>query len=356
MTNDNIFITGIGAVSPQKTFDNALFLDELVNSEGAMLRCADPNYKEYISGDLVRRMSRIIKMGVAASKIAMNDARCGMPDAIITGTGLGCIEDTEKFLITLLQNNEEFLTPTSFIQSTHNTVSAQIALLMKCHNYNFTYVNRGISFESAVIDTMARMRLEQSPTVLLGGVDEMTKNTFAIMDRLGHWKRKPINQLSLLTDKTRGTLAGEGASFFVVSDANNGNAYAKLASVETFFNPENDAEIETRIGDFLNRAGTEMKEIGLVILGVNGDPTGDRIYNKLMEGLFRGSAAAYYKHLCGEYMTAGAFSLWLACKILRTKTVPEVIRLNAHAPAPGNILLYNHYRMADHSLMLIKPA
>ena len=53
-----------------------------------------------------------------------------MPDAIITGTGLGCLEDTEKFLTAMVTNKEEFLTPTSFIQSTHNTVSAQIALLL----------------------------------------------------------------------------------------------------------------------------------------------------------------------------------------------------------------------------------
>lgn len=63
-----------------------------------------------------------------ASALAMKDANVESVDAIITGTGLGCIEDSEKFLKSILDNKEEFLTPTSFIQSTHNTVGAQIAL------------------------------------------------------------------------------------------------------------------------------------------------------------------------------------------------------------------------------------
>ncbi|MDP4282756.1 MAG: 3-oxoacyl-ACP synthase, partial [Bacteroidota bacterium] len=147
---DPVYITGLGSISPQMTYNNNHFLEEIKVPENSMLKVIDPVYKEYIQGDMVRRMSRIIKMGVTASKICLSDAALNMPDAIITGTGLGCIEDTEKFLSTMIRNKEEFLTPTSFIQSTHNTVGAQIALILKCHNYNFTYVHRGLSFESGL--------------------------------------------------------------------------------------------------------------------------------------------------------------------------------------------------------------
>ena len=224
-----VYINGVGNISPQKTFDNSQFLDEIVITESSRLKCIDPNYKDYISGDMVRRMSRIIKMGIAASSICLKDAtgppdRQGsqIPDAIITGTGLGCIEDTEKFLSTVLRNNEEFLTPTPFIQSTHNTVSAQIALLLKCHHYNFTYVNRGISFESALLDGFVQIRSGEAKTVLLGGIDELTDRSFTIMNRMGHWKRKPVNNLRLYQDKTRGSIAGEGAAFFFLSQREDG--------------------------------------------------------------------------------------------------------------------------------------
>ncbi len=93
-----------------------------------------------------RRMSRIIKMGVCAAMKCLQDAEIKNPDAIITGTGMGCIEDTGKFLSSYIENEEKLLNPTPFIQSTHNTVGAAIALMLKCHNYNNTLWSQGIFF------------------------------------------------------------------------------------------------------------------------------------------------------------------------------------------------------------------
>jgi 3-oxoacyl-[acyl-carrier-protein] synthase II len=360
-----VYINGVGNISPQRTFDNSQFLEEVVAVESNRLKCVDPNYKDYIGGDMVRRMSRIIKMGIAASSICLKDAGCQMsersgdpafagPDAIISGTGLGCIEDTEKFLATLIRNNEEFLTPTSFIQSTHNTVSAQIALLLKCHNYNFTYVNRGISFETALLDSLLQIRLGQASTVLLGGVDELTDNSFTIMNRLGHWKRKAVNNLALFTDQTRGSIAGEGAAFFLLSPEKNENTYGKIVGMDTFFKPKDGAEVQTRIQQFLFRPNILPENIDLLLAGMNGDPSQDKVYKEIEHGMMKNTPTGFFKHLCGEYFTAGAFALWLAAKILKHQRVPDIVSQGY----PGdkeirNILIYNHYRNLDHSLMLI---
>ncbi|NJK84751.1 MAG: beta-ketoacyl synthase chain length factor [Bacteroidales bacterium] len=99
-----------------------------------------------------RRMSRIVKMGICSALKCLKESGVEVPDAIITGTGFGCIEDTEKFLGSIIQNEEKMLNPTPFIQSTHNTVGAAIALKIKCNNYNNTYVHRGFSFEHALLD------------------------------------------------------------------------------------------------------------------------------------------------------------------------------------------------------------
>lgn len=349
-----VYINGVGNISPQKTFDNTQFLDELVVVESNRLRCVEPNYKDYITGDMVRRMSRIIKMGLAASSACLKDAGCRMPGAIITGTGLGSIEDTEKFLSTMIRNNEEFLTPTSFIQSTHNTVSAQIALLLKCHNYNFTYVNRGTSFESAILDSLVQLRLGPATTILLGGIDEITDNSFTIMNRLGHWKQKPGNNLDLFEDSTRGSIAGEGAAFFLLSTEQTENSYSKVCGVDMFFKPRDTSEIQSRILQFLQKQALLLDHIDLVILGMNGDPSLDRNFEKVRSDLFRNKRTACFKHLCGEYFTSGAFALWLAAKIIRHQRVPEVVSPGYPAVTTiKNILIYNHYRNLDHSLMLI---
>jgi 3-oxoacyl-[acyl-carrier-protein] synthase II len=355
--NKKIYINGVGIVSPQKTFDNIHFLDELVSVESNRLRCTDPNYKEFIPADMIRRMGRIIKMGIAASKISLQDAGLEMPDAIITGTGLGCIEDTEKFLSSMILNKEEFLTPTSFIQSTHNTVSAQIALLLKCHNYNFTYVHRGISFESALLDTILKISSGEAANILLGAADELTENSFRIMQRLGFWKRKPVNNLDLVHDKTRGTIAGEGAAFFVMSGKPGEKTYAEIKDSGTFIYPENSSETGDHINDFLERNGLTANDIDLLITGMNGDPSSDRIYNELSASMFRSSGKAYYKHLCGEYHTSVSFAFWLAAMILKKQEVPGIIRLeDLPSPEIRNILIYNHYRNINHSLILASKA
>ena len=98
-------------------------------------------------------MSRIIKMGVRRME-CLKEAGVENPGAIITGTAYGCLADTESFLTKMVENKEELLTPTAFIQSTHNTVGAQIALMLKCHNYNNTFVHRGFSFENALLDAI----------------------------------------------------------------------------------------------------------------------------------------------------------------------------------------------------------
>ena len=343
-----IHLTGLGNISPQKTFDNDGFLDEVTGMETTHLKVVDPVYKDFISGDILRRMGRISKMGITAAKLAMKDAGCDMPDAIITGTGLGCIEDTEKFLTSMIRNKEEFLTPTSFIQSTHNTVGAQIALLLKCHQYNFTYVHRGASFESALLDAMTRLHTGQSGEVLLGGIDELTPQTLAILQRLGHTRIHPVNNLQALTRPARGAVAGEGSAFFVLSSRPGSRPYASIRDLRILFYPGKD-EIESVLTEL-----TAEGKPDAIVLGVSGDTANDRVYEPFRKGILRDLPQICYKHLCGEYFTASAFSLWLGARILSSGTVPEIVRLGPRPPAGiKKLLLYNHFRNINHSFILI---
>lgn len=108
--------------------------------------------------NLRRRMSRVVKSGVAAGIESLLEFGARAPiDAIITATGLGCIADSEKFLDGLIAGDETMLNPTPFIQSTFNTVGAQIALLRGLHCYNTTYVHRWTSFENALTDAALRI-------------------------------------------------------------------------------------------------------------------------------------------------------------------------------------------------------
>jgi len=353
VANKKIYINGVGCISPQPTLDNQSFLEETVSVESNRLKAIDPNYKEFVPPEMVRRMGRIIKMGVATAKTSLADAGCQIPDAIITGTGLGCIEDTEKFLGNMIKNNEEFLTPTAFIQSTHNTVSAQIALLTKCHGYNFTYVHRGFSFESAILDSILQIENDRASTILLGAVDELTSNSFQIQSRLGYWNRKPTESLDLFEKPQNGTIAGEGAAFFLLDEKKNPNTYAVLQDVEMLFRPGSASEVAAQIRLFLERNELTEGDIDLLLLGRNGDIRFDPIYQEVTAELFPDVPSCGFKHLCGEYMTASSFGVWLASRILKEQTVPAVLRVTVQPKSLNNILLYNHYQGINHSFILL---
>ncbi len=362
MIKQKIFINGLGAVSPQPTSGPGQEPFEFKTYEGNQLRCPDPGYKEFIPPDQIRRMGRIIKMGITAARLCLRDAgklanlEAGqeiVPEAIITGTGLGCMEDTEKFLATMIRNKEEFLTPTSFIQSTHNTVAGQIALLLKCHGYNFTYVHRGFSFESALLDAMVQIRAETLSNVLTGGTDELTPSYFTITDRMGHWKRKPVRNDLLLTDRQRGSIAGEGASFLFLQNKRNPGSYATLQDVCTLLNPGSAEIVGKRLSQMLSENGLVPDDIDLVIAGFNGDPASDAIYRSVIGTTLPGSALAYYKHLCGEYHTSTAFATWFAARIIHWQSIPGFALLSPHPAVIRNVVIYNHYLNINHAFILL---
>src|SRR5688572_23405641 len=169
-----IYIRATGNISPQKTFGHSAFLTEGVTHTGTRLSCVEPDYKTYIDPKLIRRMSRIIKMGVAAAIDTLKESGVAVPDAIVTGTAYGCLEDTGVFLSKMVEQQEELLAPTAFIQSTHNTVGAQIALMLNCTGYNNVFVHRGFSFENALLDAMMLLAEKEATNVLVGGIDEIT--------------------------------------------------------------------------------------------------------------------------------------------------------------------------------------
>src|SRR5882672_1826936 len=131
-----IFIRSASCISPQQTFQDQLFFNEPKEYTANLLKVIEPDYKKILDAKLMRRMSRIVRIGLAAATSCLKDAGQENIDAIVTGTAYGCMEDSETFLRKIVEQDEQMLSPPSFIQSTHNTVGAQIALFLKCHTYN----------------------------------------------------------------------------------------------------------------------------------------------------------------------------------------------------------------------------
>jgi 3-oxoacyl-(acyl-carrier-protein) synthase len=350
----NVYVNSVGVISAQRTFDNSSFLEDVEIYSDNVINVIDPNYKDYIPPAAARRMAKGIKIGVVASKMALKEADLENVDAIITGTGMGCVRDSEKFVRGIIDNNEQFLTPTSFIQSTHNTVGGQIALELGCKGYNFTYVHASVSFESTLLDAKLQLELDEANNILVGGVDELGDHTVAIHKIINHIKPEAVNTLELLHSNSPGAVFSEGAGFFVLSNEKKPSSYAQLKAVRTLNTLDID-DVNKETIAFLDDNNLNVEDIDLIILGNNGDKDFDSFYKILMNDLFKNTQQAYYKHLCGEFNTASSFGFWLGSKIIKTQTIPDVVTLNTIGTQNiKHVLLYNQYRGENHSFTLLK--
>lgn len=226
---NRIYIRSAAQISVQKPLCEDWMTDPIPHS-GEYLRSQDPDFKQFLNPMQARRMGLILKRAIAVSLTALKDAGIECPDAIFTGTGLGCMENTENFLSAMCRDGEEMLPPTYFMMSTHNTISSAVAILLRCHGYNCTYSQKDISFESALLDAFIQLQAGRMGNALVGSHDETTPDTYRLLRGAGYF------------DDT--VIAAEASSAFVLSADSESLSLSKgplceLADVQILHSPAN---------------------------------------------------------------------------------------------------------------------
>ncbi|PVW14316.1 beta-ketoacyl synthase chain length factor [Marixanthomonas spongiae] len=334
------YIHSAMSISAQDSFaEDGSFTEVQIYSD-YKISAVHPPYRDFIPLSQLRRMSPAVKMGVAASQQALKKANLELPEAIITGSGLGCMADTENFLNTLIEQDEQFLTPTAFIQSTHNTVAGQIALGLNCKAYNTTYAHGSVSFESALIDAQLQLEAGEVNNVLVGGVDELGIEFVDYVHSVEHKQTQPI-QVPL----------SEGATFCVLSSEKKEGAVAVLKAVE-INSKIAEGHIGAEIQAFLKRNKVDSSEIDAVILGNNGNAFDG--YYQNVENLFSETDILQYKKFVGEYFTASAFAFWMGAQLLDGQPLPPAFFVRKAAQKKyTTVLLYNQFKGSQHSFVLL---
>lgn len=154
--------------------------------------------RNYVKPLEARRMGKIMKSSLLSSLKAMEQAGIEKPDAIITATALGCLENSELLLNQLQEEGEVMLKPTYFMQSTHNTIGSGIAIFTKCHGYNVTYTHGKDSLEWALRDARMLLKSGKAKSVLVGLHDETTPLYRSLMQRIGIDNLLPIHSIAII--------------------------------------------------------------------------------------------------------------------------------------------------------------
>lgn len=351
----SMYILSSACISPQNSLSGLSALNDPVYPETQLYYCQEPDFSQYINPVQIRRMSRALKIGYSAAIEAIQRAGPATIEAILIGTGKGCMADTELFLHSIREYHETALNATHFIHSTYNQLNGMIALNKKISCYNLTYVHRGFSFEHTLLDAALHFGEGLTASVLVGCFDEMTPDHFKVKKQWGYWKDEVITGKELLRSGSIGTFAGEGAAFFVLSNARPDGSVVSIEDVLCLYHP-GIGQVEQEIDHLLRQHQLTRSDIDVLISGENGNVNYRNDYEKI-ESLFPNAQVTYFKHFCGEYDTAINFGLWAGCEILKEQYIPFTM-MRQIQPAEKRplqyALIYNNYFGKNQNIILLK--
>lgn len=350
-----VFIETISPISIQEPLCEKWFSDPIMPAKSYNLSI-EPDYKEFVSPIEARRMGKLLKRAVATALHSLKNASETQPEAIIIGTGLGCVEHTEKFLNAVIDNDEECLSPTSFMLSTHNTISSQVAQRLKCHNYNCTYSHRALSFDNALFDALMQMELGKISNALIGGHDEMTPAYYTMLGRIGYWKKdEDCSTEKLRKSRSHGSISGDCSVSMFLNNKQTAHSQCSIEDMEMFYKPTL-SQIQTLLSQMLQKNNLKINDIDGIVCGLSGDAENDHTYQNIISQCCPNVPLIWYKHLFGESCCASALGTYVAATCLKKQLIPSHLLYNQKDKSitkPKNLLVYNHFKNIDHSLILL---
>jgi 3-oxoacyl-[acyl-carrier-protein] synthase II len=307
-----LYIHSISSVSVQNTFEQEGFCLSLVKCNEAT-ELLLPNYKEWLAPNSLRRMSPILKNSMVAALSCVKQIEEKPLLGIIVGTSLGCLTDTETFLKNISFSTSETLSPTSFIQSTHNTIAGQISLQLQNHGYNMTHSQNALSFETALID--ANLNLEKEGDMILVGAAE---EKIQFLDEISEtWLAKQKIQ--------------SGTTFMTLSKEKSVLGIA-ISNVKTY---QGKFDANQKIEEYLNEQGLSINEIDLIFYSG---------LNHSLAGLFSNTLIFSYLEYTGYYLTASALALHLAYDQLVTDaSLRQILIINDICPNSIGLMYLKKY-------------
>ncbi|MBR5038224.1 MAG: beta-ketoacyl-[Prevotella sp.] len=183
-SKERIYIRAVAQISIQQPLSEE-WMKNPIHYDTPFAQAVDPDFREFMNPMQSRRMGKVLRRALVTALQTLKESGTDQLDAIIMGTGLGCLENTERFLDQMCREGESLLKPTYFMQSTHNTISSMLGIQLGCHGYNTTYSHQELSFDSALLDAVTQMRMGLIKNALVCGNDELTSAACAVIQKAG---------------------------------------------------------------------------------------------------------------------------------------------------------------------------
>jgi len=356
-----VAVTGIGVVSPlgigRAAFWSALRDGQsgIAPVEGLACHSGLPRIaatvgelaaKELIASPHYRRMDRLSRMVVAASRLALDDARVtldrvpGDRVGVVFGTSFGDMRDSVAHLERVFTRGPASASPMVFPNLVMNAPAGYVAMEGAFTGVNFTVAQAEVTGEQAVALGCDVARSGRADLVLAGAGDELVP----IFAEVYHRARALAGQRggrewSSPYDRGRsGIVLGEGAAMLVLEPvaaarARGATIYACIEDSRIFAVPAPRYDWPARADAALSalRALTADGGVQLILGAANSSRRLDACELALFGGLAAESAevrVTSIKGAVGEFGAAGVLTIAAGCLAVHEQAVPPLCHLD----------------------------
>jgi 3-oxoacyl-[acyl-carrier-protein] synthase II len=239
VTSERICITGVGVISPigigkeefllslKKGRSGIEEIEEFDthfshSKKGGTIRSFHP--KDFIPASKIRRLDRASQFAIAASKLALADAKFSVTRenssrvGVVLGSGFCGLSSSEEFHRGQVLKGFLDLNPMLFPNTVPNAPSSYVSIELGIQGVNSTLVQSFCTAEAAMFFACDQLRKRRADLILTGGVDELSEYLFRGFSELHLLATNPGHgEKSCPYDKRRnGLVLGEGAGLLAL--------------------------------------------------------------------------------------------------------------------------------------------
>jgi 3-oxoacyl-[acyl-carrier-protein] synthase II len=321
------------------------------------VRNFDP--QDYMDRKEARRMARFSQFGVAAARMAIEDAGLRLESedltrvGVLLGNGNGGYPETNEAVVTIMEKGGNRLDPFYMSKCLPNMASAQVAMQFGLKGYNNTVTTACAASTQAMGDALDVIRLGRADVMLAGGSEagicELGLAAFNIMHALSRRQDDP-KKASRPFDKDRdGFVCAEGAGVFVLESLEHAQrrgarilaevaGYAASSDAYHVVAPCADGEGAMRTMRWaLEDAGVAIEDVDYINAHGTSTPANDAAETAAIKGLFGELAyripVSSTKSMIGHALGASGAVESLACVMsIQTGILPPTV--NYETPDP----------------------
>jgi 3-oxoacyl-[acyl-carrier-protein] synthase II len=250
MTNQNqnrrVVVTGIGLLCPVGIGVEASWANLIAGKSGIgpVTRFDAKDYPSQIAGEvkgfepvdfmsekLAKRIDPFVRLGLAATRMAVEDADLKIPEdkasraGVITGCGLGGLGSIEYFRDVLVNKGPKRVSPFFIPMAIPNMASGQISIMCGAKGPNTVVCTACAAGSHAIGDAFKTIQRGATDVMICGGTESVITQLafagFANMKALSTRNKRP-EEASRPFDKDRdGFIIGEGAGILIIEELNN---------------------------------------------------------------------------------------------------------------------------------------